>query len=60
MSISSSAQINEPNEDDTAKDTQEMQDAQPISGELEGRKRTLTERVLSISCHLRRRVMKMP
>ena len=44
MSISSSAQINEPNEDDTAKDTQEMQDAQPISGELEGRKRTLTEK----------------
>ena len=44
MSISSSAQINEPNEDDTAKDTQEMKDAQPISGELEGRKRTLTEK----------------
>ena len=44
MSISSSAQINEPNEDDTAKDTQEMQDVQPISGELEGRKRTLTEK----------------
>ena len=44
MSISSSAQINEPNGDDTAKDTQEMQDVQPKSGELEGRKRTLTEK----------------
>ena len=43
MSVSSAAQINEPNEDDATKDTQEMQDVQLISGEL-GRKRTLTEK----------------
>ena len=43
MSESPSAQINKPNEDET-KDTGDMQDVQPATGEPEGRKRTLTQK----------------
>lgn len=43
MSGSPSAQINKPNEDET-KDTEDMQDIQPPTGEPEGRKRTLTQK----------------
>ena len=43
MSESPWAQINKPNEDET-KDTGDMQDVQPATGEREGRKRTLTQK----------------
>ena len=44
MSTSSPAQINTLGKDGSIKSTKDMQDAQPTSDELEGRKRTLTQK----------------
>ena len=44
MSTSSPAQINTLGKDGSIKSTKDLQDAQPTSDELEGRKRTLTQK----------------
>ena len=44
MSATSPAQINKPDEDESIKSTKDMQDVQPTVNELEGRKRTLTQK----------------
>ena len=46
MSASSPTQINTPDKDGSIKSTKDMQDAQLTSDELEGRKRTLTQKGL--------------
>ena len=46
MSASSPTQINPPDKDGSIKSTKDMQDAQLTSDELEGRKRTLTQKGL--------------